>query len=47
MPKPRYKHNIIVSVVVTGKERDELLTLCEDVEEESGSRNYIIQQEIL
>ena len=28
----------IVSVVVTGKERDELLTLCEEIEEKSGKQ---------
>lgn len=30
----------IVSVVVTGKERDELMSLCEEIEEESGKGKF-------
>lgn len=30
----------IVSVVVTGKERDELLTLCEEIEVDSGKGKF-------
>jgi len=30
----------IVSIVVTGKERDELLNLCEDIEEKSGKGKF-------
>lgn len=30
----------IVSVVVTGKERDELLTLCEEIEQKSGKGKF-------